>query len=35
MIEALSMIPAYKFAYSGTPAEGAARLDEFLKEPLR
>jgi hypothetical protein len=35
MIEALSMIPAYKFAYSGTPAQGAARLDEFLKEPLR
>jgi hypothetical protein len=35
MIESLSVIPAYKFAYSGTPAEGAARLDEFLKGPLR
>jgi hypothetical protein len=31
MIESLSMIPAYKFVYSGTPAEGAAQLDEYLK----
>ena len=35
VIESLSRISAYKFAYSGTPAEGAAQLDEFLKEPLR
>ena len=35
MIESLSAIPAYKFTYSGTPSEGAAQLDTFLKVSLR